>query len=63
MARLPAAGENAAGNAVLVAGTTYYLSLHSASTSGTYETGAALTSGVTAASITFAIAAAAFSVS
>jgi hypothetical protein len=30
MARLPAAGENAAGNAVLVAGTTYYLSLHSA---------------------------------
>lgn len=30
MARLPAAGENAAGNAILVAGTTYYVSLHSA---------------------------------
>lgn len=30
MARLPAAGENAAGNAVLVAGTTYYLALFSA---------------------------------
>lgn len=30
MARLPVAGENAAGNAVLAAGTTYYLSLHSA---------------------------------
>jgi hypothetical protein len=117
MARLPAAGENAAGQAVLAAGTTYYLSLHSAdpgttgasefsgggyirqayvpstwtagatsnnaaiavpnagsvqalfigvwttSTVGTYLVGAALASGVTAASITFAIGAAAFSVS
>lgn len=117
MARLPAAGENAAGNAVLVAGTTYYLSLHSADpgttgasefsgggyarqaivfttwttgatantaaiavpnagttaalyvgvwsavTVGTYETGAALGSSVTAASVTFAIGAVAFSVS
>lgn len=117
MARLPAAGENTAGNAVLAAGTTYYLSLHSAdpgttgaseftgggyvrqayvpatwaagatsnnaaiavpnagstaathigiwtaSTAGTYIIGAALTSSVTAASITFASAAASFSVS
>jgi hypothetical protein len=116
MARLPAAGENAAGNAVLVAGTTYYISLHSAdpgttgasefsgggyvrqaivfatwasggssnngaiavpnagstaatyfgiwtaSTSGTYVTGGALGSSVTAASITFAIGAVAASV-
>jgi hypothetical protein len=30
MARFPAATLNAAGNAALVAGTTYYLSLHSA---------------------------------
>lgn len=117
MARLPAAGENAAGNAVLVAGTTYYLSLHSAdpgttgaselsgggyarqaivfatwasgsssnnaaitvpnagstavtylgiwstSTAGTYETGCPLASSVTAASITFAIAAVVFTAS
>lgn len=117
MARLPTAGENAAGQAVLAAGTTYYLSLHSAdpgttgasefsgggyvrqaivfatwasgsssnnaaisvpnsggtaatyigiwtaSTSGTYLIGAALASSVTAATITFAIGAASFSVS
>lgn len=30
MARIPSASENAAINAILVAGTTYYLSLHSA---------------------------------
>jgi hypothetical protein len=30
MPRIPAASENTAGNAVLFAGTTYYLSLHSA---------------------------------
>lgn len=30
MSRLPTAGENAAGAAILTAGTTYFLSLHSA---------------------------------
>lgn len=51
MARLPAAGENAAGNAVLVAGTTYYITVHTADP-GT--TGASEMSGVTRAAATFA---------